>query len=547
MTHSNNDTPPPAQPTEQPDPAAEPTPENESPKSVSDHWLTLHAVTGIFRMGSQLAAMMVLVPIIIGYVGEERYGVWTLAMAVMGILSFFELGLVQSTNRHLSSIDFRSDPDMMRRMACTSFWVTVAVGLLVLIVGLPLSGPIGVLLDVPERIRAEAGLVVGIFVWRLALSVPLRNFSSVLISQRYMARAHFTQGFSNLLYFGTGLATLLAGWGLEGLALAYLATMLVEHALYLIMARAVIPLSSYRLKYFDRSLIPNLLEFAMFAWLGQVVTVILQRASVLIVQVTSGLIATGGFGLAARLTAISAELAAQVTFAGGPKVAKLAAGSDEQRLEAGWLTLTLGRRAMLLSGPLAAMAIPLGGTFLVGWVGGEMAPMAELPLLILALGTFLNAPTMTTANTLALSGDHRWSNLTSMGLMAVYLPLAFSCGELWGPAGVAAAGLSVNLFLMLPLFLLRLCIKLDVRLDRWVRLAYWPHLIPFVVSMAVGFGLNGLITRQWAAGRMWLVASVLAGVVGGVIYMLLYFGFSAPKDERLQAGRMLKRVQRRFL
>ncbi len=509
----------------------------------TDYWMTLHAFSGAFRMATQLLAMMILVPIIIHYVGEEKYGIWTLAMALVGVLSFLEMGLVQASNRYLSEIDFLSNPQEMRELANVSFWLTMGSGLLVLLIGLPFSVEIAHLFEVPGHFTEEAGGVIAIFIWRLAISIPMRTFSTVLISQRKMARAHFTQGIANIIYFFLGLWALSSELGLMGLAYAYLGSMLLEHLLYVVMSRSVVPLGSYNPFRIKSSHVKRLSEFAVFAWLGQIVAVFLARSGVLLVQVTAGLVSTGAFGIASRLTSISAELSAQVIFAGGPTIAKLSANSKEGRKEAGWLTLALSRRAMLLSGPLAAVAIPLGGPFLKGWVGGDLATEAAGPLAVLASSVALGAPYMTASNALTLSGEHRWTNSVSILFLLAYIPLAYTGGNLWGPLGVALAGLFLNVTLMIPLFLNRISKRMDVPLRYWWSMVYRTHVLPFAVCVSIGFGLAELMQRFVPEGRLWMAAAAGFGLLSAFSYYFVFFKITALKEEREQIGNLMDRIR----
>jgi len=515
-------------------------------KSKSDIWLTAHAASGAVRMLVQLASMMILLPIIIQHTSEEKYGIWTLAMAIAGILAFLELGLVQATNRFLSPLDHTREPEAFRDMACTSFWLTVLSGLFVLVIGIPFAQEIAELLGIPTELQGEAGVVVSLFIWRLAISVPLRNFNAVLISQRLMIRAHITQSVVSIAYLGASWGVLVLGGGLIELSLVYLAAMVLENLIYLLLARPVIPLSAYSPKRFKAKLVPNILEFSVFALLGQIVNVVFLRAGVLLVQVTSGLVATGAYGIAMRLTSISAELASQVTFAGGPKLSKLAFHSEEGRREAGWLALSMSRRAILLSGPLAAIAIPLGGIFLKGWIGGEMAPMAAMPLIFSSLDVAIGAPVMTAMNALALTGEHRWSNLVSIVMIILYLPAAYVAGIQAGPTGVAAASLAITIFVSVPLFLPRLSKHLGIHLFFWWSEVYKNHLIPFFFCLASSFGFALLIETNIPEGRIWLFASAVAGLIAGIVYFVIYGAWTAPAEERERIAHFVKKLGSRM-
>jgi Zn-dependent membrane protease YugP len=103
-----------------------------------DTLLLRHSLSGVLRMGSQLLSMMILVPLIISYLGESRFGVWALGLALICGLSLLEMGLLQSANRFMSTIEAAQDPILFRETVCTAFWLTLPV-CSILLAALPLG------------------------------------------------------------------------------------------------------------------------------------------------------------------------------------------------------------------------------------------------------------------------------------------------------------------------------------------------------------------------------------------------------------------------
>ncbi len=505
-----------------------------------DTLLLRHTLSGVLRMGSQLVSMMILVPLIISYLGESRFGVWALGLALVGGLSLLEMGLLQSANRFMSTIDAAQDPILFRETVCTAFWLTLPLcG--ILLAALPLGDLFIDWIAIPEELSTEAVSMVSILITHAALSIPLRLFPGLLISQRLMSRVHIVQGITSLLAFLLSWLALRTGAGLRGLALVHLGCMLLEHSIYIILATGVLPLSSFHPTYFSRTQLPRLSEFALFAWIGQVSNVIFLRISVFLVQGVSGVVATGAYSVASRLANISLDLSNQAIAAGGPKVTALA-NQPSRRQEAGWLTMSLIRRSLLFCGPLAAVALPLGYPFLYGWVGPQIATLAELPLALLVLDVVFSMPVMAATHALAVGGHHRFTNLFSILMGAVFLPAAWLLGRATaGPTGPAMASLLVTLCIALPVISSRFSHHFEVRLSASWQLIIWPHLIPFTVATLTGTIFRILILRHVPPGRTWLFASAGAAALAAGSYILLYTLRFAPEEERRALRRLIIR------
>ncbi len=131
-----------------------------------------------------IGASFLLIPIMIDYVGEVRFGVWATMYAVLMWIIFFDLGLGNGLRNQVAHALARDDRQQASSLISTGY---VVVGIISLVVLLLLAGAVP-LLDwqsifnvstVPERELSISILVIGFFV--------ILNFWLALVKNIYHA------------------------------------------------------------------------------------------------------------------------------------------------------------------------------------------------------------------------------------------------------------------------------------------------------------------------------------------------------------------------
>ncbi|HET7593838.1 MAG TPA: hypothetical protein VFK49_00225, partial [Stellaceae bacterium] len=179
------------------------------------------AVTFVAALVGQGVALLVLaasVPLSLGYLGRERFGLWMTAVAASELLSFATLGLDKGLLNALAAADGRDDRAAARRLVSTAFVLLggiVLVGLALFALAYP-SLPWARLLNVAAA--EEAGPVMAV----LAVCALLALLASLVDT----VQSAYQEGFLNGLWKAAGrllsLAALAAAIGL-GKSVAWIA------------------------------------------------------------------------------------------------------------------------------------------------------------------------------------------------------------------------------------------------------------------------------------------------------------------------------------
>jgi O-antigen/teichoic acid export membrane protein len=84
------------------------------------------SVWGLIQNASMMAVNLVSVPLTIGYLGVERYGLWTLAMSLITFARFLDVGLTPSLTNLMAAANASGSSQELRRLTSGAICIAVA-------------------------------------------------------------------------------------------------------------------------------------------------------------------------------------------------------------------------------------------------------------------------------------------------------------------------------------------------------------------------------------------------------------------------------------
>jgi O-antigen/teichoic acid export membrane protein len=159
----------------------------------------LTAVASGAAKGMAVLTALITVPLTVGYLGMERYGLWMTISSVIAMLAFADLGLGNGLMNVLSEANGRDDREAARHYVSSALFLLVLVALM-LAVGFTAAYP-----RVPWRkvfnvsspqAVTEAGPALAVFVACFVINIPLGVIQRVQLG--------YQEGFANGLWNGLG-------------------------------------------------------------------------------------------------------------------------------------------------------------------------------------------------------------------------------------------------------------------------------------------------------------------------------------------------------
>lgn len=167
--------------------------------------LATGVVTGVFAKGAAFGITLLIVPMTLGYLGAERYGIWVTMISMLAWLSLVDLGIANGLTPMLSSAFGRGRPDLAQQYVSTAVWTLAGIAILAGVAIAALWSLIdwGRLFNVGDPLlAANVSMAMAIAVALFLVQVPLS------VNQRILL-AHQEGGIANACHLMVSVAGLL--------------------------------------------------------------------------------------------------------------------------------------------------------------------------------------------------------------------------------------------------------------------------------------------------------------------------------------------------
>ncbi len=192
--------------------------------------------------GLPLLLALALTPVLLHLMGVERWGLFTLALALVGVMGVLDLGIGPALTRSLSERMDRATPDDQAALLRAALLVLGAVGAAAAAaLWFAIPGLVGGVLNIPPTLQSEAIAAMRILACALPLVMVNAALWGVLAAYQRFAAANIVTLPVNVLYYVGPLCTLLLVESLVPVMLALVACRLVNTASYVWLVRRDLP------------------------------------------------------------------------------------------------------------------------------------------------------------------------------------------------------------------------------------------------------------------------------------------------------------------
>jgi O-antigen/teichoic acid export membrane protein len=203
-------------------------------------------VSGVFwnalGRGLPLLLALALTPVLVSLMGIERWGLFTLALAMVGVFGVFDLGIGPALTRALSERMEGGDPREASRLVGSA--LVALGGLACLVAGafwFALPWLVNSLLNVPEALRGEALAAFRVLAVAAPLIVVNAALWGVLSAHQRFAAANLATIPVAVMYYVGPVLVLLVWQSLVGVMLALVACRLANTLSYAWLVRPLLP------------------------------------------------------------------------------------------------------------------------------------------------------------------------------------------------------------------------------------------------------------------------------------------------------------------
>lgn len=391
-----------------------------------------HAMYNMAGSMAPLTVTFVTVPLYLGLIGDERFGILALAWALLGYFSVFDFGLSRATAQRIASL---ADTEPQQRSDV--FWTALLLNAGFGIVGgcalLPLGyGLFSGYLNLSDGLIPEALATVP---W-LAAAVPVATVSAVFAGALQGRERFFQLNLTGIA--GTVLSQLLPlfvawlhgpdlGWILPAALVGRLLSLL----LLLAYCRRHVPLRRPRIR---KALIAPLFIYGGWVTVSGVISPLLAYMDRFMIAAAVGAKAVTYYVVPFTLVSRAAALPQALTSALFPRLACADSPAENDRLTAQAVDVL----AVVMT-PAIVAGMLLAQPFLTWWISEDFAAHAAPVAHVVALGLWANA--MAAVPYAKLQAGGRPDLVAKCHLVELVPYLAFLAWVLpaWGIAGAAIA------------------------------------------------------------------------------------------------------------
>jgi len=342
-------------------------------------------------LGQVLPGLVALaaIPFIIKGLGTEAFGVFSLALVVLGYFGLFDLGLGAATTKFVAEYLGRGDT---RRIAGL-VWISLGLQLVLggtggILLASGVSLLVGKVLNVPPALLAEARTTFLL----LAASLPLVLGTSAL---RGVLEAGQRFDLVNAVKIPALAATYVIpgigasfGFRLPEIVAALVVARLAVALAYLMLCLRAFPFLGSSISFRFRELRP-LVTYGSWIMVSNLVGPLFHYLGPLFIGILLSMTAVAYYTAPSQLLAAFWLLSGSLVPTLFPAFSSLDASSDRLAIEQ--LYARSLQALLLTAGPAVLIAVFLARTILLVWLGGDFAERSTVLLQILLVGSLINS------------------------------------------------------------------------------------------------------------------------------------------------------------
>ena len=414
-------------------------------------------VVGSFAVkGISIVISLLLVPLTIGYVSSELYGIWLTLVTVISWVGLFDLGFGNGLRNRVAECIALEDWQKARSYISTAYvyftLIFVPVALLFNMVCGYIDWP--TLLNVSVEYQALLVKVMRIVIVFFALNMVVKIQSTVLASLQLNALSGFFDMISQVvILIATYILTITTEPSLVFLAWVISASpvvvsLLVSLWLYGIKYRKLCP----SLLLVDKSLVGSVMNLGVKFFIIQIAVLVLYQTINVIISNVAGPESVTEYNVVYRYISLPLMATSMV-------VAPFwSAFTDAYTLkDYDWMQRSYGKlmKMVMLALAVLVLLIAFYPIFFKYWIGDKVE-VHHTMVVVVAVYVFIMIWNNIHSALINGTGKITLTLYSTIVCIVFNIPLAFALGRLWGAAGVIA---SVSLMNLLGFVLMRIQIK----------------------------------------------------------------------------------------
>lgn len=333
----------------------------------------------------------IMTPLILHKIGVLGYGTWAVFLAINGLTSLADLGLVGTVSKFVAEYYAHQDFPALARLLNSGLamflLLAVFVGTTLWLAAPELGGLLfrGSTLPKQELIR-----LFRFFLLVIAANILSLLFSSVTTGLQRLDLTNAIGATNVILSAAFGGILLLAGWGLRALVYGYIASGALTVFAYGIAVRRLLPEVKLNPLRFDTNEAKKMFGFSLRLYVTQAAVAVHNQVEKVFLAMLVGVAPVGWYDIASDISVKVRGAIGFILTPVLPAASELSALGDQPRTRE--LYYRTHKYLALIGVPSVCYVVTISHRFIELWIGPSMAIIAA-PLGVLAVVSFVNLAT----------------------------------------------------------------------------------------------------------------------------------------------------------
>ena len=388
---------------------------------------------------------IVYTPIMLRYLGNSEYGVYSVATAVISFLTMLDLGFGQTLVRFYVKYKAEGDGKKADRCAGAFLQMYLILGVVAFAIGMVLANSFLPTLFGAKFTAAELATlktVLSVLVINLACSFPLSVFSSLITAHERFAFAKMANIANTVFTYGGILIVLMQGY--KSVAMAVVTTV-VSLAVKTFLAVYCVGKMKVKVTFAkpDMEMLKSIFAFSFFIFLNILIDQLYASTDKFLLGALCGTTAVTVYTVGVQFNGYFQQLSTAVSGVFLPHVTKMYAdGADGKAFSP--LFLRIGRLQYILLAFVLAGFCSFGRQFIILLSGAENVRAFWIALIIMVPGIVPLSQNIGISITQAMN-KHRFRSLSYLVLAILNVLISIPLCMMWEGVG-AAIGTTAALF-----------------------------------------------------------------------------------------------------
>jgi O-antigen/teichoic acid export membrane protein len=440
---------------------------------------------------ANMAVGFFLSPFILHRLGNIAYGVWVLAISVVGYMSLLDLGMQNSVLRFVSQGHIKKDHESASEAISAALWVRLQISGLIILLSAGLAVVFPLVFKIPPELVSDARKAIMLIGTTSAIFMSVGVVGGVLSAlNRYDLQNSIVLLQTAVRVIGV-VFVLRSGHGIVAIAVCELVAVLVGSVVMVWVARRLYPELRMRFSKPKKETLRKIWSYSSYVFLTSVAVLLVYQTDNLVVGAFVSTAAVTFYAIANSLCRYVTQVVGSMGNTFMPAASTYEAAGDT----AGLLMLYKNgtRATLMVSLPILITLILRGPAFIGLWMGPQYSHSSGMVLILLSI-PLIFAFANRTATAIAFGVEkHKTTSRWAIGEGVANLILSVVLVHWYGIYGVAVGTMIPSLFAQLVL---------------------WPGYI----SELVGLSRSEVLLKVWAPMFLAAIPFAVATYVVGILF-----------------------------